>query len=75
MLAHLAVTFRTLVRVTHHPSRSPPHKPSLATEQTIASIYQVVRKPHFLCMHAPPHVFFVTFHVFVCFLNESSFGQ
>ena len=28
-----------MVRATHHPSRSPPHKPSQATEHTIASRY------------------------------------
>ena len=38
-LAHLVFTFCTLGRATHPPSRSLPHQPSLAREQTITSIY------------------------------------
>ena len=38
-LRHLVFTFYTSVWATHSPNRSPPHKPSLATEHTIASIY------------------------------------
>ena len=65
-LTHLAFTCYALVRTTHHPSRSPSHQPSLATEHTTASRYQVVRKPNFLCMHAlPPFLFSLSMFLFV----------
>jgi len=45
------------------PSRSPPHKPSPATEHTIARTSQDARKPHFFaCMHIHHFVF-----AFLCF--------
>ena len=57
-LTHLVFTFNALMGATHHRSRSPPHKPSLATEHTIANIYQVMRKQYFLGTHAlPPFLF------------------
>ena len=67
-LRHWTFTFYTLVRATHLPSRSSPHKPSLAKERSIASIYQVVRYlAVFACMHL--RMFFCYFLSFCWFFQ------
>ena len=55
---------RTRQSLSNHPSRSPPHKPSLATEQTIASIYPSDEKAA-LSVHACADIFFVLLHMFL----------
>ena len=55
-LTHWAFTCYPLVRATHPPSRPSPHKPSLAKERTILSVYPGCEIPKCLCMHALPHV-------------------
>ena len=69
-LRHLVFTFYTSVWATHSPNRSPSHKPSLATDHTIANIYQVVKNG--LSLHACASTCtFITFPCFCSFFEVS----